>query len=64
MENTEDVLAVSCLDTVSQSSLWDVHVINMVTYEDGVGDYLDYLEPNSGLLHYCNGHKGYATVLT
>ena len=51
MENTEDVLAVSCLDTVSQSSLWDVHVINMVTYEDGVGDYLDYLEPNSGLLH-------------
>ena len=36
---TEDVLTVSCIGTVAQSSLWDIHVINMFTYEEGVGDY-------------------------
>ena len=43
--------------------MYIIHVINMVTYKEGVGDYL-VSEPNSGLLLYCNGHKGYANVLT
>lgn len=46
----KNVLAVSCLGVLAQSSLWDIHVINMFTLEEGVGHCL-VLEPDSGPLH-------------